>query len=92
MGCGTPPIQKDRLFSFLGTPFYIRVVDQSNTPVVGAKMVIVPGRNGYFDNTDPLALGDYFSDKDGFIEITTDGRGLYTKSLYAEGYHIDFKA
>jgi len=79
---------KDQLLSFIYPSFYIKLIDQHNNPIEGVKIDATHGQNYWIGSN--MSFGTYLSDKNGYVGIKKDGRGISIKKISASGYEIDY--
>jgi len=82
---GTAP--KDKLFSFLNSTFYLKVIDQEGLPVEGIEVDIRHGANHWIGGGN-IASEKGISDANGVIAIKVDGRQITFKRMQKDNFHI----
>ena len=82
---GTAP--KDKLFAFLYSTFYVKVIDQDGLPIEGVEVDIRHGSN-YWVGGGNIAAEKGVSDVNGVIAIKVDGRQITFKRMQKDNFHI----
>ncbi len=86
-GCSND-VPREKIYSFLYSTFYLKVIDQHGQPVPDVETDVRHGGNSFLFGSNS-GWAKYISDSDGMISIKVDSRQISFDRMARQGYSIN---